>query len=274
MNVGEAVRRTAERIRPAAAEEAHEQAARMVDFVLGRKTPPFEPFDDALLPRLTALADRRAGGEPLQYLLGEWSFMGLSFLVSPAALIPRQDTELLAELAEARIRERGYKKVLDLCCGSGCVGLALLARDPALELTLSDISPEALALAKENARRLGLAPRFVQGDLWEALLGEHFELIVCNPPYLTEAELKSAQRELSYEPALALDGGADGLRFYRRIAASYREALTNNGLLLMEIGSGQAKSAGALFDDTTVFTDICGLPRVIAAEGDPRCWKN
>lgn len=216
--------------------------------------------------RLSILANRRALGEPLQYLLGTWEFMGLPFLVSPAVLIPRPDTELLAEEALRLIAARHYRTALDLCCGSGCIGISV-QRHSGIRVTLSDISADAMAIAKQNAVRNEVKATFVQGDLFEPLHAEKFDLILCNPPYLTAQEMKNLQPEVAREPSLALDGGCDGLEFYRRIAMDFKKHLLPGGALLVEIGATQAKEVMRIFETDHMLRDYGGNDRVVLVEG-------
>jgi release factor glutamine methyltransferase len=221
--------------------------------------------------RFERMLVRRQEGCPLQYILGRWSFMGLPFLVRPGVLIPRDDTELLCSLALEAARAGGFSKGLDLCTGSGClaVSLALLGK---LRMTASDISPEALQLAKENARLNGAEElvQVVESDLWQNLR-EEYDLIVTNPPYIPSEEISSLQREVrEYEPHLALDGGTDGLDFYRAIAAGAFGHLRPGGMLLAEVGQGQAQEAEALFaaaglEKAGIHEDLSGISRVVAA---------
>ena len=213
---------------------------------------------------LRAAVARRLKGEPLQYILGEWEFMGLPFFVGPGALIPRQDTETLCEAALGWLKTRPGASVLDLCCGSGCIGVSL-GKLGGAKVTFADVSPEALALARRNADRNGVDGAFCESDLFANLPGA-YDLIACNPPYLTAAEMASCQKELTYEPALALFGGEDGLNFYRRLAAEWEKHLVPGGLLLMEIGHTQGKAVQELFPGAKIIKDICGLDRVVWVE--------
>lgn len=224
-----------------------------------------EPFDDSKKSALDALTRRRSQGEPLQYLIGEWEFMGLKFFVSPAALIPRQDTETLAEGALRLAREESYKSALDLCCGTGCIGISAAVLG-GLDVAFSDISPECIALAKKNAGKNGVQAQFFIGDLFESVTGR-FDLILCNPPYIPDGELPGLAREVHYEPRLALAGGPDGLDIYRRIALRYEEYLYPGGALLLEVGKGQASAVKGLFGrGSTVFLDVNGIERVVCVK--------
>lgn len=260
------------RLDPIAGEESLQQARLLVAAILGVEVSALPIHTGVVLEAeqialLGSLLARREQGEPLQYLLGEWSFMGLPFLVDRRALIPRQDTELLCETALTYIRRRGYRDVLDLCTGSGCIGIALSLSSNAC-VTASDISPDALMLARENARLNGADVRFAESDLFAALPGR-YDLIVCNPPYLSRSDIENLQSEVGYEPRIALFGGEDGLDFYRRIAMEYRAHLKEGGALLLEIGWNQAKAAASLFTAaTSVLDDLGGNPRVLAVENE------
>lgn len=214
-------------------------------------------FPDPLLPRLYGLVSRRKSGEPLQYILGRWEFMGLPFYVRPCALIPRQDTETLCEEALTL----GGSTLLDLCCGTGCIGVSL-AKLGGFEVTFGDISRDCIDLARENAALNGVAGSFVLTDMFGNISGS-YDMICVNPPYIPTSHLALLQAEVKREPALALDGGADGLDFYRRIARDYAAHLNPGGALLMEVGAGQAEDVAAMFPNAGRIEDICGIERVV-----------
>lgn len=218
-------------------------------------------FPAALMPRLEELVSRRKSGEPLQYILGKWEFMGLPFYTRHCALIPRQDTETLCEEALSI----GGKTLLDLCCGTGCIGVSL-AKLGSFEVTFGDISPDCLALARENAALNGVAGSFVLTDMFGNISGS-YDMICVNPPYIPTSELASLQAEVKREPRLALDGGADGLDFYRRISRDYAAHLSPGGTLLMEVGAGQAEDVAEMFPKAEIIKDICGIKRVVAVRG-------
>ncbi|MBQ2956210.1 MAG: peptide chain release factor N(5)-glutamine methyltransferase [Clostridia bacterium] len=213
----------------------------------------------------------RMDGRPLQYILGHTGFMGIDILCDERALIPRQDTETLAELALHRMQYVKNPSVLDLCTGTGAIGLTMKHYRPDAVVTLADISEDALALAKKNADALELNVRILRGDLWEAVEGEKFDFILCNPPYLTDQDMKELMEEVRREPELALWGGSDGLGFYRRIAAGLDGALNENGEALLEIGRGQEKDVADLMNAAgfcaEAHKDLCGIDRVI------RVWR-
>ena len=270
MSVTELVRLCKLRLTPVAGEEALQQAKWIVGAVIGADPAAlgvhaWMQATQEQIAIIGELLEKRLTGEPLQYILGEWEFMGLPFYTDARALIPRQDTELLAETAIRFIRERGYHSCLDLCTGSGCVGISI-AKRANIRVSASDISEEALELAKENAALNEVDVAFSKSDLFEQIEGS-FDLIVCNPPYLTPEDMQSLQKEITFEPKLALYGGGDGLDYYRKIAWGYQRHLNQHGALLLEIGSRQAEAAAALFiAKTTVLTDLGGNPRVLIVE--------
>jgi len=184
-------------------------------------------------------------GEPLAYVLGEWDFYGLTLYVTPDVLIPRDDTCAVASLAiQKALFLPQNPRILDLCCGSGCIGLAVASRVKDAKVTLADLSPEALAVAKKNMLRHKLSTRVscVQADALKPVppfLGK-FDMIISNPPYITGEEMKELDASvLDYEPHMALYGGEDGLDFYRSIAKHYAAALKPGGYLAFEIGDTQ-----------------------------------
>ena len=271
INISEAVREAKIMIEPVAHEEALQQAKIFVSTIAGIDVGALSIHSDMILmdeqiADLGEMLERRLKGEPVQYILGEWAFYGLPFYVDERALIPRQDTELLVETAIQMIRERGYHDCLDLCTGTGCVGISI-AKNTDVSMTASDISRDALELAKENAELNEVSVSFIESDLFQSIEGS-FDLIVCNPPYLTLDDMQTLQQELTFEPKLALYGGGDGLDFYRKIAWEYQKHLNQGGMILFEIGNTQAKTAASPFNDakTSVFNDLGGNPRVLIVE--------
>ena len=219
------------------------------------------------------LINRRAAGEPLQYITGEQYFMGHRFTVNPSVLIPRPETEILAEKAIGYLQTNsGTKFVLDLCTGSGALAVSIAKACPAPAITASDISAEALATAKTNAEFLGVSDRinFVLSDLF-ADLDKKFDLIVTNPPYIRTEDFTGLSREIrEHEPLKALDGGADGLDFYRRFASEARAYMRPGACLMTEIGFDQADAVSALFEESgfnsiKVFKDYNSLDRIVTA---------
>ena len=188
---------------------------------------------------------RRLEGEPTAYIVGAWEFFGLELSVDPNVLIPRSDTEVVTEAALGYLREKPDARVLDLCTGSGCIGLALAANAPGCRVVLADFERRALILARQNVRNLGLSARCVpvEADALAAparQLGE-FDLIVSNPPYVPTGEIPGLEPSVrDYEPRVALDGGEDGLDFYRSIFGHWVAVLRPGGCLALECGEGQS----------------------------------
>lgn len=211
--------------------------------------------------------EQRAVHVPLQHLLGYQDFMGLRFQVNEHVLIPRQDTEILVEEAMRYLHDG--MRILDLCTGSGCILLSLLHYSNDCEGTGVDISKEALQVAALNAELLGIKADFLKSDLYEKVTGK-FDLLVSNPPYIERKVIPTLMEEVrEYDPYIALDGGEDGLDFYRRIIGGAQDYLERGGQILMEIGSGQAQAVSELlreagFKEIDVCRDFVGLDRVVS----------
>lgn len=222
---------------------------------------------------LTRLLKGRTEKIPLQYLLGETEFMSLGFKVSPAVLIPRQDTEILAERCIELVQELGGQgtRVLDMCTGSGCIAVSIAYYCPEARVTACDVSKAALEIAGINAWQAGVQSRveFRRGDLFEVLNSEErFDIIASNPPYIETAIVEQLQSEVrDYEPYIALDGGADGLDFYRRIVEEAPKYLVTGGYIALEIGYNQGESVSKLmersFESVTLLKDYGGNDRVV-----------
>ena len=194
-----------------------------------------------------ALCARRKTRTPLQYLTGVQSFLGRDFHVDERVLVPRPETELLAERAIAALQERPAPIALDLCCGSGCLAVSMVLGAPGANVHAADISEGALAVTRLNAERLHAQITLHQGDLFSAVpVDLRFDVIVSNPPYIPAADCLALQEEVRREPLLALNGGTDGYDFYRRIAMEAPAYLKEGGVLLMEVGYDQAQSVMAL----------------------------
>jgi release factor glutamine methyltransferase len=225
-----------------------------------------------------ALAGRRRQGEPIAHILGKREFYGLDFQVTRAVLIPRPETELLVELALARIPENAAARVLDLGTGSGAIAVALAKQRPEARLTAVDVDYAALSVARANASRHGVKLSFLCGDWFGALSGERFDLIVSNPPYVADGDPHLGLGDLRFEPQRALLGGADGLDCIRAIVAKARAHLRAGAWLLFEHGYGQAEACRALLEtqgyrEVQSWPDLAGIPRVSggrAAENDLR----
>ncbi|MCC8022402.1 MAG: peptide chain release factor N(5)-glutamine methyltransferase [Clostridiales bacterium] len=225
--------------------------------------------------RYRAALERLCGGEPLQYILGEWEFLGLDFSVGPGVLIPRPETELLAERAAELIQGRNAPVLYDLCAGSGCISIALAHRYPGAVFYAVEKSPDAFAYLEENIRRHGCRNvRPIAGDILEGPAQFRFpqaDLILSNPPYVRTREISGLQPQVRLEPRMALDGGRDGLLFYRAILDLLTPALRDGGCLVLEIGEDQGACVGDLvkerFESAEVSRDYAGHDRVVSAIG-------
>ncbi|MES1188397.1 MAG: peptide chain release factor N(5)-glutamine methyltransferase [Myxococcales bacterium] len=236
------------------------------------------PLAPGELAAFRELFKRRRLGEPVAYLLGGREFYGISLRVDARVLIPRPDTERLVEVALERTRARSMQgNALDLCTGSGCVAIAFARQRPTWNVTASDISPDAVALARDNAHRTGAVRnlRVVEGSLFAAVAGQRFELITANPPYIATAELAQLPVDVrDFEPRLALDGGPDGLDLVREIAALAPNQLTEGGILALEIGADQGPATLEIlkargYQDVQLARDLGGRDRVVSGYGPP-----
>ena len=213
--------------------------------------------DEAFSRRAEDLVRRRLAGEPAAYLTGSWSFYGLDLEINPNVLIPRADSELAVDAALSCLADAAEPRVLDLCTGSGCIGIAIAARVPACRVILADLDRRALLLAKRNAMLNHVSGRVLcaEADVHEGpspRLGE-FTLIVCNPPYIPTRELETLDPSVrDYEPRLALDGGEDGLDFYRSIFARWISIIRPGGWLVLECGEGQSMALRRLSEECGV----------------------
>ncbi len=224
--------------------------------------------------RFSILLKKRAEGVPVQYLLAHKEFMGRDFQITPDVLIPRDDTAVLVETSLQELSEIRNPQIMDLCTGSGIVAVTI-SLERGVSVLASDISEKALKVARDNSRRLGADVYFRQGDLFDALKDDDgpFDLIASNPPYISEPEMKTLQKEVKQEPVLALYGGLDGLEYYRSIVGKAKPYLKKGGLLLMEIGYTQAEAVTNLLLDagyvhTLVRYDMAGHPRVVGGRNE------
>jgi len=238
--------------------------------------------------RVRRLLQRRLKGEPIQYIVGQIEFLGLTIKVGRGVLIPRPETELLVEEAikavmrnkisvaskeknALRVTQRASQSVLDLCTGSGCIALSLAKEFPDAEVYGTDLSKEALVYAKKNAKANDIKNvTFLQGSLFEPVKGKAYDLITANPPYIRRSELETLQREIrDWEPISALDGGEDGMDFYRTILSSADQFLNPGGSLFLELGYDQAEAVKKVakrqgFLDLAVINDYAGIGRILA----------
>lgn len=225
-----------------------------------------EPLREAQEHCFCEYLNQRAKRIPVQHILGVQEFMGLTFRVTPDVLVPRQDTETLVE--EVLKTVKPGSRILDMCTGSGCILLSILHYAEECTGTGADLSEAALAVAQENAQRLGGECRFVRTDLFENIDGR-YDVIVSNPPYIATEEIETLMPEVrDHEPRMALDGKEDGLFFYREIIAASRQYLTPDGQLFFEIGCDQGEAVAAMmraagFCEVQVIRDLAGLDRVV-----------
>jgi len=282
--VREAIRTGAEYLRKAGIDNARLDAEVLLRDVLGMEQTDFylsmdEAMDAAAELEFHKLLLRRAGRDPVAYITGHKEFWSLDFVVTPAVLIPRPETELLVELAlklSTPSAGTSRRNILDLGTGSGAIAVSLAKELPQARIFAVDISAAAIEIACLNARRHGVEDRmeFVSGDLLEPVAEERegFDLIVANPPYIRSGDLAGLEPEIQkWEPTTALDGGADGLLYYRRIVAAAGDYLKAGGSILLELGYGMSEAVARLFADAGgfepahVYRDYAGKERVIAA---------
>lgn len=276
MTIGDWLRHAAETLTESGSPDPQVDSKWIAEDIL-RMTPSELHFqldralDAGTYAQLETLLKRRANGEPLQYILGGAYFMGLRFSVDKRVLIPRQDTETLAESAIIALRGMKKPRVLDLCTGSGAIGISIKTLIPSAEVTLTDVSRDALDVAHKNAHDLNADVDIRHGDLFKAVGRDQFDLIASNPPYIPRGDIDALQKEVQYEPLLALDGGEDGLDVYRRIAKEAPAHLKPEGYVYLEVGIGQADAVLQLIRENIdcaesgVINDLNGVPRVVWA---------
>ncbi len=311
MTLREVVNKATEELKRSGIESYRLDAEVLMEKILSKDrifliTHPEHEVPDDAAAAFFGCAEERAKGRPLAYIIGEKEFMGLPFAVSESVLIPRPDTETAAEaalqllgaagvmgsvelagaaaesgrLAREAMQGRSFAseerkpRVLDLCTGSGALAVSIAYYAPFAEVVATDLSEEALELAKKNAKANGVGVRFLQGDLFEPVEGEPpFDLIVSNPPYIPSADIEELEVNVKdYEPRMALDGGKTGLDFYEKIVPQAAALLNNGGWLVLEIGYDQAEDlrkiaeASRCYKSFSVLKDLAGLDRVVLLE--------
>jgi release factor glutamine methyltransferase len=233
-----------------------------------------QPLNDEEMDRCRQFLQRRTLREPQQYIKGSVDFFDCTINVNPHVLIPRQETEILVDTIAKSMKDNELegKSLLDLCCGSGCIGISLKKRFPQLHVILSDLSADALAVAKENAKNNEVEIEFLQGDLLAPLANKKVDFIVCNPPYLTVKEFVESEPEVQlYEPRQALVGGESGLEFYERLAKELKNHLSVGAKVWLELGSTQGEAIKTIFESgnwkkSTVEKDWAGHDRFFFLE--------
>lgn len=230
-----------------------------------------QPLSPTELDTFRAAVKQRAMRTPVAYIIGSKEFMGLDFAVSPAVLIPRPDTEILVEAAIGRLAQIESPQVLDIGTGSGAIIISVLTSLPAAQGTAIDISKEALAVACENAKTNNVISRLSlqQGDLFSPVLVKKFDAVLSNPPYIPAEDIAGLEPEVRREPNLALDGGKDGLDYYRRIIKEGPAYLNKGGFIALEVGEGQADAVARIADEhhilkaVEIIKDYSGIDRVV-----------
>lgn len=279
ISIADVVREGAEILQSSGLGQTRREAGDLLQHVLGRDRTfilahPEQLVTNEQLQSFRNLLLRRASGEPLQYVIGHQPFFGLDFEVAKGVLIPRPETELLVETALSFLKDIPTSpSICDVGTGSGCIAITLLHGCPTARAVAIDISPAALEIANRNARRHDVAERltFVEGDCFSSLSAgkDSFDLIVSNPPYVSETELSGLQREVrDHEPREALAGGPDGLDIVRRLLTESGAFLKTGGHLLIEIGFSQGEAVKALVDERIwqlhgIHSDLQGIPRVV-----------
>lgn len=278
MTAEQVLRTAAEKLRAAQIENASFDASCLVENITGLSRTKIMLCDDDIADEQAELVERAVlrciSGEPLQYILGEWDFFGRTFEVGEGVLVPRPETELLVELALEKLRNVRYPVVFDLCAGSGCVGLTIAAERPDAHVWLFEKYDEAFHYLKRNIKKLGLTNvQAVQHDITlgcDDKISETPDLIVSNPPYLRTDELDGLSTEVMHEPATALDGGKDGVDFYRIIASRWLPNVNKHGGIIFECDPSQTLEIADMLMPyamrVKIVTDIFGLQRAVYAD--------
>lgn len=280
LSISSAIREGAQRLREAGVAEPRREAGSLLAHVLGRDRSFIVAHADDLLTdeqgkALHSLFERRAGGEPLQYLTTHQEFFKLDFEVTPDVLIPRPETELIVETALELLKDDPAPYFADIGTGSGCIAISMLQDLPGARAIATDVSPAALRVAQRNAERHRVTDRLVllESDCFSALdANASFTLIASNPPYVSADELKAVQREVSYEPRAALAAGSDGLAVIRRLLREAPPFLRPGGYFVFEIGFGQSQAVQRLVDRRVwklieIREDLQRIPRTFLLQG-------
>lgn len=247
----------------------------LLEFILNKPKSTILCHDTQMMDKCDAdrfykLIKRRIEGEPLQYIINRQYFMGYEFYVDENVLIPRADTEIIVEEVLQYSQNILNPKILDLCTGSGCIGISLAKRLKEANIYASDISKKAIDIAKYNSNTNKTTINFIASDLFEDIFIKDFDIIVSNPPYIEKFEIDNLPQEVKKEPLIALDGGEDGMSFYKRIIKEAKKYLKNNGMIFLEIGYNQLDKVRKIlsdeeYKDIKIVKDYSQNDRVVAA---------
>lgn len=275
MNIFEAYNKTKKELEAAGIEDYVFEAKQIIKHITGFSNSEIlmnytNRLTEFQSNNLTAIIKQRAIRYPLQYIFGEWTFYGREFFVGPGVLVPRADTETLVEVCLKYLKNSESPAVLDLCAGSGCIGITLALEKADAAVTLVEKFPEAARYAERNIKRHGTDNvTLICGDVLNGAANDkEYELIVSNPPYVPKNEMETVSPEVHYEPETALFGGEDGLDFYRAVITEYKKALKAGGMLAFEVGAGEAAAVEALLrnaglKEINTENDLGGICRAV-----------
>ncbi len=275
MNIFEAYNKTKKELEAAGIEDYVFEAKQIIKHITGFSNSEIlmnytNRLTEFQSNNLTAIIKQRAIRYPLQYIFGEWAFYGREFYVGPGVLVPRADTETLIDVCLKYLKNTESPAVLDLCAGSGCIGITLALEKAGAAVTLVEKFSEAARYAERNIKRLGVNnAALILGDVLNGAANDKiYDLIVSNPPYIPKNEMETISPEVHYEPKTALLGGEDGMDFYRAITAEYKKALKPGGMLAFEVGAGEAAAAQKLlenagFKEINNAKDLGGISRAV-----------
>ena len=277
MTISELEKLGSQKLRASGKENSDFDARCLLEFVLNLNPTQYllnrsEEVDSVCAEKFLSLVERRSNGEPLQYILGKWEFMGLPFYVGEGVLIPRPETEMLVEFALDFLKDKKNPVVIDLCSGSGCIAISVAKHLPNAKVYAVEKSDLAFPYLKKNIwLNCVFNVSAVHGDIFDSTLLSDIkpDLILSNPPYIRSLEIASLQSEVRNEPSMALDGGEDGLVFYREIANGWLDRLGTGGAIAVECAEDQTEDIIRMFSEKTqyaeAFNDLSGLPRTVTA---------
>lgn len=277
MTISELEKLGSQKLRASGKENSDFDARCLLEFVLNLNPTQYllnrsEEVDSVCAEKFLSLVERRSNGDPLQYILGKWEFMGLPFYVGEGVLIPRPETEMLVEYALDFLKDKKNPVVIDLCSGSGCIAISVAKHLPNAQVYAVEKSDLAFPYLKKNIwLNCVFNVSAVHGDIFDRTLLSEIkpDLILSNPPYIRSSEIASLQSEVRNEPSMALDGGEDGLIFYREIANSWLDRLGTGGAIAVECAEDQTEDIIRMFSEKTqyaeAFNDLSGLPRMVTA---------